>query len=96
MLLDELRLNKSRIEALAQRYGAQHIRVFGSVARREERPDSDVDFLVELPRGYDLFAQRMPLVEGLEKLLRRKVELVPEHELNRHIRQRVMSEAVEL
>lgn len=96
MLLDELRLNKNRIEALAQQYGAQNIRVFGSVARREERPDSDVDFLVELPRGYDLFAQRLPLAESLEKLLHRKVELVPEHELNRHIRQRVMSEAVEL
>jgi uncharacterized protein len=96
MLLDELRLNKNRIEALARQYGARHIRVFGSVARREERPDSDVDFLVELPRGYDLFAQRIPLAESLERLLRRKVELVPEHELNRHIRHRVMSEAVEL
>lgn len=30
-------------------------------ARREERADSDVDFLVDFPRGYDLFAQRMPL-----------------------------------
>lgn len=96
MLLDELRLNKNRIEALAQQYGAQRVRVFGSVARREEQPDSDVDFLVALPRGYDLFAQRIPLTESLEKLLHRKVELVPEHELNRHIRQRVMSEAVEL
>jgi hypothetical protein len=96
MLLDELRLNKNRIEALAQQFGAQRVRVFGSVARREERPDSDVDFLVDLPRGYDLFSQRMPLAEGLEKLLHRKVELVPEHELSRHIRQMVISEAVEL
>ncbi|WP_367026419.1 nucleotidyltransferase domain-containing protein [Methylococcus sp. ANG] len=96
MLLDELWLNKNRIEALARRYGARHIRVFGSVARREERPDSDVDFLVDLPRGYDLFRQRLPLTAGLENLLRRKVELVPEHELNRHIRERVMNEAVEL
>jgi len=54
MLLDELRLNKNRIEALARQYGARHIRVFGSVARREERPDSNVDFLVDFPRGYDL------------------------------------------
>ena len=96
MLLDELRLNKNRIEALARQYGARHIRVFGSVARREERPDSDVDFLVDFPRGYDLFTQRMPLVLGLENLLQRKVEVVPEHELNRHIRERVTDEAVEL
>ena len=93
--MDELRLNKNRIEALARQYGARHIRVFGSVARREERPDSDVDFLVDSPRGYDLFTQRMPLALGLEKLLHRKVELVPEHELNRHIRERVTREAVE-
>jgi hypothetical protein len=61
MLLDELRLNKNRIEALARQYGARHIRVFGSVARCEERPDSDVDFLVDLPRGYDMISQRLPL-----------------------------------
>ena len=96
MLLDELRLNKKRIEDLARQYGARHIRVFGSVARREERPDSDVDFLVDFPRGYDLLTQRMPLALGLENLLQRKVELVPEHELNRHIRERVTGEAVEL
>jgi predicted nucleotidyltransferase len=96
MLLDELRAKKGAISALADRYGARRIRVFGSVARREERPDSDVDFLVEFSRGYDLFAQRLPLTERLSELIRRRVELVPEHELNRHIRAHVMQEAVEL
>jgi len=96
MLLDELRRNRNQIEALARQYGARHIRVFGSVARREERTDSDVDFLVDLPRGYDLFTQRMPLAADLENLLHRKVELVPEHELNRHIREHVINEAVEI
>ena len=96
MLLEELRLNRQQIQALLQRYGARHLRVFGSVARREERPDSDVDLLVDFPRGYDLFAQRMPLAADLERLLQRKVELVPEHELNRHIRERVLDEAVEI
>ena len=52
MLLDELRLKKDAIFALGNQYGARHIRVFGSVARGEEGPDSDIDFLVELPRGY--------------------------------------------
>ncbi len=96
MLLDELRSKKAVIEALGQQYGARHIRVFGSVARGEDRPDSDVDFLVEFPQGYDLFAQRLPLTEKLVDLLQRKVELIPEHELNRHIREQVMKEAVEL
>ena len=96
MLLDELRARRDQIAELGGRYGARRIRVFGSVARGEERSDSDVDFLVELPRGYDLFAQRLPLTEGLADLLHRRVELVPEHELNPHIRERVLGEAVEL
>jgi len=96
MLLDELHNKKEYIELLASQFGVRHIRVFGSVARREERPDSDVDFLVDLPRGYDLFTQRLPLTESLTELLNRKVELIPEHELNRHIREQVMKEAVDL
>jgi len=95
MLLEELRANRNAIIELANRYGAHHIRVFGSVARGEERPDSDIDFLVELPCGYDLFNQRLPLTEKLEELVQRRVELLPEHELNRHIRERVLEEAVD-
>lgn len=96
MLLEQIRSKRDAILALSQRCGARHVRVFGSVAKGEEREDSDVDFLVEFPRGYDLFAQRLPLAEGLEKLLRRRVEVIPEHELNRHIRAQVLLEAVEL
>ncbi|SFD84231.1 nucleotidyltransferase family protein [Nitrosomonas sp. Nm166] len=96
MLLDEIRQKKAIIEALGAQFGARRIRVFGSVARRKERPDSDVDLLVDFPRGYDLFAQRLPLTEKLSELLLRKVEVVPEHELNRHLREHVMREAVEL
>lgn len=96
MLLDELQNRKSAIAALASQYGAKHLRVFGSVARGEEQDDSDVDFLVELPPGYDMFAQRIPLTRDLSELLGRRVDLVPEHELNRHIRDQVVREAVEL
>ena len=96
MLLDELQQQKPVIAALAQQYGARNLRVFGSVARREERADSDVDFLVELPHGYDMFAQRIPLTDHLSELLGRKVDLVPEHELNRYIKDQVTQEAVTL
>jgi uncharacterized protein len=96
MLLDELRAKKDAIAALGGQYGARRMRVFGSVARGEERSDSDVDILVDFPRGYDLFTQRLPLAERLADLLKRRVELVPEHELNRHIREQVLKEAVEL
>lgn len=96
MLLDQLRQMNTRLNSMAEQYGATRLRVFGSVARGEETPDSDVDFLVELPRGYDLFNQRLALAQGLGDLLHRKVDLVPEHELNPHVRTQVLSEAVPL
>jgi predicted nucleotidyltransferase len=43
MLLDEIRANRASILALGEEFGARHIRIFGSVARGEERSDSDVD-----------------------------------------------------
>lgn len=96
MLFDELHAQRDTIQTLRRRYGARRIRVFCSVARREERADSDVDFLVDFPRGFDLFAQRMPLTDQLSQLHQRPVELVLEHELNRHIRVQVLHEVIEL
>jgi predicted nucleotidyltransferase len=96
MLLDHLHAQRNAIEELGRRYGARRMRVFGSVARRQDRSDSDVDILVEFDRGYDLFAQRLPLTRGLSDLLGRNVDLVPEHELNQHLRDRILAEAVAL
>lgn len=96
MLRNELHTKKAEIEAAAAKYGARHIRLFGSVARGEERADSDIDFLVDLPKGYDLFLQRLPLTEALAKITGRQVDLVPEHELNEHIRPFVLQEVLEV
>lgn len=96
MLLLEVLRAREDIVAAGRCYGARRIRVFGSVARGEESADSDVDFLVDLPRGYDLFAQRMPLAERLAEITGRQVDVVPEHELSRHIRPYVLAEAVDL
>jgi predicted nucleotidyltransferase len=94
--LDELRRKRHAIERLASNRSARVLRVFGSVARGEERPDSDIDFLVDFPRGYDLFAQRLPLAERLAQITGRRLDLIPEHELSRHLREVVLKEAVEL
>jgi len=96
MLLETLHEKRQAIAAAGREFGARRIRVFGSVARGEESADSDIDFLVDLPRGYDLFTQRMPLAERLAEITGRKVDLVPEHELNRHLRSYVLAEAVDL
>ena len=96
MLLETLHAKRQAIAAAGREFGARRIRVFGSVARGEESADSDVDFLVDFPRGYDLFTQRMPLAERLAEITGRNVDLVPEHELNRHLRPYVFAEAVDL
>ncbi len=96
MLLDTLHARRDAIHAACREYGARRIRVFGSVARGEERPDSDIDFLVDFPRGYDLFAQRLPLAERLAQITGRRLDLIPEHELSRHLRDAVLKEAIEL
>ncbi|NEX15881.1 MAG: nucleotidyltransferase [Halochromatium sp.] len=96
MLLEELRTQREAILAAARAHGASRIRIFGSVARGQETPTSDVDFLVDLPRGYDLFNQRMPLAEQLARIAGRPVDLIPEHELNRHLRSAILTEAIDL
>lgn len=96
MLLDTLHNSRDEIRAAGRRYGAKRIRVFGSVVRGEEQPDSDIDFLVDFAPGYDLFAQRLPLAERLAEITGRKVDLVPEHELNPHLRRYVLEEAIDL
>jgi predicted nucleotidyltransferase len=96
MLMEHLHERRDAIKALGNRFGARRMRVFGSVARGEERADSDVDILVEFDEGYDLFAQRLPLAQHLAELLGRSVDLVPEHELNPHLRAHILREAVAL
>ena len=93
MLFSQLHKQKNQILLLARKYGASSIRVFGSVARGEEQADSDIDFLVSFALGYDMFKQRMPLAEELTCLVGRKIDLVVEHELNKHIRDGILMEA---
>lgn len=96
MLLEKLRTQRQAIIAAGQQYGARRIRIFGSVVRGEERPDSDIDFLVDFPPGYDLFAQRLPLADRLAEITGHCVDLIPEHELNRYLRPKILAEAIDL
>lgn len=55
-----------------------------------------MDFLVDLPRGYNLLTQRIPLQQCLTEITGRHTDLVPEHELSPFIRRNVLDEAVDL
>ncbi len=67
-LLESLRSRKADIIAAAQRHGARRVRIFGSTARGEERPDSDIDFVVDLEPGRSLL-DLGGLLADLEALL---------------------------
>jgi predicted nucleotidyltransferase len=78
---------------IANKYGARHVRVFGSVARGEADGGSDVDFLVDLEPGRSLL-DLGGLQFELEALLGRPVDIVTERGLKQRIRERVPREAV--
>jgi predicted nucleotidyltransferase len=86
---------KAAILRLAAQHGARNVRLFGSVVHRENRPDSDVDFLVDLEPGRDLF-DLGGLLADLKDLLNTKVDIVEARCLHPYIRDRVLSEAVRL
>ena len=93
MGVDELIGNKrAAILDLARKYGAYNVRVFGSVARRDARPDSDVDFLVDVQPHVGM--EFLSLWTALEDLLGRDVDLVTERSLHDYLREQVLREAV--
>ena len=91
----QLEDKRDEILELAKRHGVTRIRVFGSVARGEAGPSSDVDFLVDVgPDPGPWFPGG--LVADLEDLLGKRVQVVTEGGLNDLLRDRVLAEAIPL
>jgi predicted nucleotidyltransferase len=96
MTLQDMRATRrDEILSLARRHGATRVRVFGSVARGQAQPDSDVDFLVDMEPGRSLLDVAALLLE-LRDLLGCEVDVVTERGLRSRIRDRVLAEAVPL
>jgi predicted nucleotidyltransferase len=85
--------HKEQILALADKYGASDVRVFGSVARGTADERSDIDFLVDLVPGHSLLDLGGFLYE-LQQLLGRPVDVITAAGLRPRIRDRVLKEAV--
>lgn len=89
---DLIKDKREQILRIAAKHGATNVRVFGSFARGEAGPDSDVDFLIDLEPGRSLLDMSGLLID-LQDLLGRKVDLGTDRSLRPRIKERVLHEA---
>lgn len=90
-----LRHHRKAIVACSARYGASNVRVFGSVARGEDHPDSDIDLVVDLAPGTGLLSLER-LRRELADLLGTAVDVVPSDSLRPRVRRELARDAVPL
>ena len=90
-----LREKRDDIKRIAARHGAYNLRVFGSVARGEAGPESDIDLLIDVgPTTSSWFPAG--LILDLEDLLGWRVEVITEKALDPELRDHVLREAITL
>ena len=90
---DTIREKPGAILRIAGRHGATEVRLIGSVARGEARPDSDVDLLVTWSEGTSLLDHAALMLE-LEKLLGRKVDIASDGWVKPAIQESVYRDAI--
>ena len=92
-MLDEIRAKRDEIYAIARRHKAEKLWVFGSCARKEERPDSDVDLLVKFGDDASLL-DIVHIRDDARDLLSRNVDVVSDRGLSPYIGKYIKMEAV--
>ncbi len=93
--LDEIMAKRDEIRALAQKYKVLRIFVFGSCARKEETPDSDIDFLMDFNINSSWRDQR-DFRNELERIFNSKVDIISRIGINPYLQERIEQEAVEV
>jgi len=92
--LGAIQVDEEQLAAVCRRYQVRELSLFGSVARGEMRPDSDIDLLVEfLPDAAVGLLEHAGLMLELARLLGRKVDLVSKNGLKPRIRPSVLRDA---
>ena len=76
---------QNKISPVLKEYGVKRASVFGSVARGEDSPKSDIDIMISLGKPMGMFAY-MGLIREIETRLERKVDLVTENSINKFVR----------
>ena len=90
-----LKQHRENILRTAERHGARRVRIFGSFAREQARSDSDIDLLVKMDPDRS-FLDRVALIQDLEDLTGRRVDVINEKALHWYIRDRIFEEAIAL
>jgi uncharacterized protein len=94
--LDMIQAHRDAILAIAARYGAYDVRVFGSVARGEATADSDVDFVVKFQSWVSLY-EIAGLTHELQAMLGVVVDVIEDHDrLRENFRKRASAEWIAL
>lgn len=83
---------RPKILKITRKYGVRNVRIFGSFARGEQRKTSDVDLLVDLPKGMTLF-ELSGLKIDLEEALKRKVDVVSARSIKPALRPYILADA---
>ena len=92
-MLDEIRAKRDEIYAIAKKHKAEKLWVFGSCARKEERPESDVDFLVKFAADAGFGAQ-LRLSDDFNAYFSCKADVVSDRGLSPYIGKIIKKEAV--
>ena len=90
---ESVKTKRDEIRRIAKQHGASNIRLFGSVSRGESKPESDIDFLIDVTSETSAWFP-VGLIQDLETLLGKRVEIVTERALNKDLREKVLREAV--
>ena len=92
---EELKKYRSQILELAKRYHAPNVRVFGSTVREDNKPESDVDFLIDVSPKQTLL-DLVAFTRELKELLGCEVDVAQSTVLHPMMRDKVLREAVSL
>lgn len=92
----KLRANRDRVRRIAHKHGASNVRVFGSVARGEDGPESDIDLLVDLDVHKRGLLPLGAIADELSALLGERVDVAPASALAAGVADSALAEAVPL
>ncbi len=95
--MEKIRVPRKQLQAFCQRYQVRRLALFGSLARGEAQPESDVDLLVTFQPGTQVgFLTFGRMQRELAEMFKRPVDLVPQDGLKPVIRETILAEAREI